>query len=439
MTEDDVEAALARIDARDPAVAREANHIYETLTWGEGPGMIDQAGVQDWLWYRLATKYLTDDPDHKRALAAAAAELFDELGLDRYAAICRSDTTATVHAAWDRSDSAGRTAMRKAMDRSGVLPPDTVNFAWRPVMGVEEAAAYSAVQRQLEAAIESGELVPGGRGWRQRQQDLTDGALDLEHPVQPGQTLRTAVLTERLSTWIREPERRSPELAEARAEVANRLLAPIEPPADLDVHLAPLLWLLEAVGDEQALTQAGYLNTAFVRRAHEEAPWDFPYRGAPRSETDDPVLHRLRALAEAIGALRTRGRKLRRTEAGTAMVDDPSRAWWAFVHDPVASPWERFVLESAAILLLEGISRADHVADWIASVAHEMGWRTEADGEAIPPPPHEVRWAVADMILERFGMLEQSGDWREREWTLTPVGVTTLTAFLRASAAGASR
>ena len=43
-------AALARIGERDEDLAREAGHVYNTLTWDEGPGQIRRAGVQDWLW-----------------------------------------------------------------------------------------------------------------------------------------------------------------------------------------------------------------------------------------------------------------------------------------------------------------------------------------------------------------------------------------------------
>ena len=47
----DVDDALARIAARDPALARRAVDAFEGLTWGEGPGVLRQAGLQEWLWY----------------------------------------------------------------------------------------------------------------------------------------------------------------------------------------------------------------------------------------------------------------------------------------------------------------------------------------------------------------------------------------------------
>ncbi len=73
-------AAIARISQHDEELAREAQHVYDTLTWGEGPGQLRRAGVQDWLWYRLATKYITSEAGYMGRLAETAAVLFDELG-----------------------------------------------------------------------------------------------------------------------------------------------------------------------------------------------------------------------------------------------------------------------------------------------------------------------------------------------------------------------
>lgn len=92
LSDDDVTAAIARIGERDDDLARDAGHVYDALTWDEGPGQIRRAGVQDWLWYRLPMKHLTDEVGYTGRLAETAAVLFDELGLDAYAAICRART-----------------------------------------------------------------------------------------------------------------------------------------------------------------------------------------------------------------------------------------------------------------------------------------------------------------------------------------------------------
>ena len=139
LTEGDVAAAIERIRASDGDVAAEAEHVVDSLTWGEGPGVIRQSGLQEWLWYVVPTKYLTDEVGYKGRFAETAAVLFDELGLDGYAAICRSEETAKVHEAFDRSDAAGRSALRKAIERSGIDPPDLDDFAWSSVMRSEDA------------------------------------------------------------------------------------------------------------------------------------------------------------------------------------------------------------------------------------------------------------------------------------------------------------
>ncbi len=152
----DVDNALARIAARDPALARRAGDAFEGLTWGEGPGLLRQAGLQEWLWYVVPTKYITDEAGYMGRLAGGAAALFDELGLHRYAAICRSSETEAVHAAFDGRDSDGIAALNKAMQRSGIVPPDLADFEWSPVMGVAEAAARSAAEDALESALTAG-------------------------------------------------------------------------------------------------------------------------------------------------------------------------------------------------------------------------------------------------------------------------------------------
>ena len=103
-----------------------------------------------------------------------------------------------------------------------------------------------------------------------------------------------------------------------------------------------------------ALTQAGYLNRSFVVRVHEQHPWEDEFRpgGMPRSETDVIVLHRLRSWLESAGALRKRGKVLRRTERGAAMSRDPLVAWEAFTRSIAPEGWDRFVIEDAAVGLL---------------------------------------------------------------------------------------
>ena len=443
LTEAEVDAAVACVDGLVGPRHGDARDIYETLTWGQGPGVLSQSGLQDWLWYRLPTKYLTDEPGYMGRFAGVAAALFDALGLDRYAAICRSTTTAGVHEAFDRSDAAGFAAMRKAVADSGIDPPDLDDFAWGAVMGIEEANARAEVGIALEGAIADGGFVVGRRGWRSRQRDVTARPLDSEHPVLPGQSWRTAIVTERISTWADAATTRSVDLGRRRARVANHLLHPIAPPPDLAERLQPMTWFLDVFGDAQPLTQAGYLNTAFLAHVHAAQPWADPFLEdrPPRTETDAVTLHRLRARLEAMGALRKRGKVLERTARGAGMAADPAAAWGSLTRKISSDPWVRFAVETCALLLVD-LGRSAPVKDVTAAVARlaaEMGWRTSG-GRAAGPDPSElaVLVAVRDAMamFELFGMLEEDGDWRHRHWTLTPAGTTTMLAILREGAAG---
>jgi hypothetical protein len=441
LSERDVEAALDRIASRNAERAQEAQHVYDTLTWGEGPGQLAQAGVQNWLWYRLPTKYLTDEPGYMTRLADIAAELFDELALDGYAAICRSRATVEVHTAFDRSSDAGYAAMRRALDVSGIEPPDTDSLRWGGVMGIEESMARTSVELALERAIDTGDLVVGGRGWRTRQREITDAALDSDHPSQSGQTWRTMITTERIGSWIDEAGRRSDELGRLRSRIGNRLLHSIDPPPDAAERLAPITWLLRRFGSEQPLTQAGYLNRAFVLAVHEERPWDDPFDTGrpPHTETDEITLHRLRGFLERAGALRKRGRVLQRTKRGTAMAVDPTTVWTAVVEHLGANPWGRFVTEMYGLLLVDrGQAELEkELTRTIAALAGGTGWRIGGTGGS-HPTDRDVSWAFSDSrsLMGLCGMLDEDGDWTARRYRMTPAGETLVLAMLRATAAG---
>jgi hypothetical protein len=396
--------------------------------------------VQNWLWYRLPTKYMTDEPGFMTRLAGIAAEMFDELELDAYAAICRARSTGEVHAAFDRSRKDGYAEMRRALDASGIEPPDTDSFRWGDVMGVEESMARSAVEDALERATDTGDLVVGGRGWRARQQEITDATLDSDHSSQPGQTWRTAIATERIGSWIDEATRRSGELGRLRSRIGNRLLHPVEPPPDVAARMAPVTWLLQRFGSEQALTQAGYLNRPFVLAVHADRPWDDPFdTGPPRSETDEITLHRLRGFLERAGALRKRGRALQRTKRGTAMAVDPATVWATFVEHLGANPWSRFVTETHGLILVDRGDPAmeKELTRIVVALAGEAGWRTDGAG-GTAPTERDVTWAFSDSraLMELCGLLHKDGDWSSSRCRLTTAGETALLAMLRATAAG---
>jgi hypothetical protein len=443
LTEDDVASAVGRIRARDAGLAEEAEHVIGSLTWGEGPGVISQSGVQEWLWYVVPTKYLTDEVGYMGRLAETAAVLFDELGLHGYAAICRSDETAKVHEAFDRSDTAGRSAMRKAIERSGIDPPDLDDFAWSSVMRTEEANARSAVEAALEDAIYTGVLTVGAKGWRGVQKQVCTRVLDGDHPQIPGQSWRTAVVTERIESWVSAAERRSPQLSEARAQIANRLLHPVERPAGANAAVRPLVWLLERWSDEQPLTQAGYLKPAFVQSLQADRPWTgpLPFDRPVKNELDDPVLHDLRGWLQRVGALRKHKASLRRSPLGRDIAADSESAWSVMTRNlVVGDDWGRFVAETGLLFLLgqyEPVS--DNAAPaFIRACTIEMGWQTTSDGITEAPSLREVSWALADArhVWDLCALTTTSGDWGSRRISLTETGRVAALSYLRHVAAG---
>ncbi|MGB5755670.1 MAG: hypothetical protein WBM50_02045 [Acidimicrobiales bacterium] len=443
LTEDDVASAVGRIGARDAGLAEEAEHVIGSLTWGEGPGVISQSGLQEWLWYVVPTKYLTDEVGYMGRLAETAAVLFDELGLHGYAAICRSDETAKVHQAFDRSDPAGRSAMRKAIERSGVDAPDLDAFAWSSVMRTEEANARSAVEAALEDAIYTGEMTVGAKAWREVQARVCRRVLDGDHPLMPGQSWRTAVVTERIESWVSAAEPRSPTLLEARAQIANRLLHPVEPPPEANVAVRPLVWLMERWGDEQPLTQAGYLKPAFVQSLQADRPWHdpFPLDRRVRNEVDDHVLHDLRGWLQRVGALRKHKAGLRRTPLGREIASDSESAWSVMTRNlVVGDDWVRFVAETGLLFFL---GQDDPVSDnaapaFIRACATDMGWQTTIDGITEPPSLRDVSWTLADArhVWDACTLTETSGDWGSRRISLTDIGRAAALSHLRHVAAG---
>ena len=116
-------------------------------------------------------KWLVDLDDKLRVVAALARAL-DLLQLPRYAAICRSGTTREILTAYETSIAHGKAAFRRAATASGVMPPDLPDFQWGAAMGWQEASAWSSTAEFLEVAVASGDLVPGRRGWKVRQQEL---------------------------------------------------------------------------------------------------------------------------------------------------------------------------------------------------------------------------------------------------------------------------
>lgn len=112
------------------------------------------------------------DLDAKLAVADAIGRALDLLGLPRYAALCRSETTRAIINAYEYSTAEGKLAFRRADAAAGIQPPDLPELSGVRQWGFQEASARSSAADFLELAIAGGDLVPGTRGWKSRQQEL---------------------------------------------------------------------------------------------------------------------------------------------------------------------------------------------------------------------------------------------------------------------------
>lgn len=426
MTARKVDTAVAAIARRDPSIGEWAQVAADGLTAGEGAEMLTQAGVQDFLWYRLPAKY----PERSwLPIARAAAALLDELGLDRYAAIAGSATTRTVLEAWGEDDTRGIARYRAAAEASGVKPPDTELLGWGSVMGLDEASAYSQTEWELERAIVSGALVPGSSGWRLRAASLTEHVLRGTAPNRAGRRWHELIIEERLRMWV---DTAHPEaLRRWRSAHADRRTGPSGPPEDLAPVTGPIRWLLQECRDGVELTQSGYLPPPMVRDGVERFGW-WEWPGQPRSEAD---VHQLGALRETAARLRLvtrRGRRLATSRHGVALLADRPGLWRTIARTIGATDdYASLLSELIAHRLLEGPAFGDALEQAIVPIVTAQGWRTGGE-------PADERHIVLSVhrplyFWRLFGLLDEV---RPRWIDGHPTGpnVTSLTAEGRAAA-----
>ena len=428
----EIEDALARLASQDAGLAQGAEAALNGLTAGEGLEVITQEGVQRFLWYELPLKWLTN-LDDKLLIADALAQLLELLELFRYAQICRSATTVEILKAYDRADGEGLTAYHKADIASGIRPPDLLNFKWGTTMGLHEVGAYSSTAEMLELAVAAGDLVPGARGWKARQQQLVQTHLDTPVPEMAGQTPKHVILTERIEQWTN--TRRSEARRKLLAGVANRLLHPVPLPAGTD-PMPSLRWLLDQLDGGIPLTQTGNLGQKFVQEAADRFGWTF--RGLPRNEDDLFDLHITRRLAQRLRLARRDGRKLVLTTKGRSLLADPEGLWRLVAGNILPdSAFEALAGEIFFVMLLNNDQLPmQDLASAVKSVAAEEGFRDSATGD--PPGDQPVNWAIGDTLrlCRVLGLLSIGGEWQDRVYGLNVGGRATALEALRARATG---
>lgn len=428
--------ALAKLRIEDADAARDAEAAIEWLTAGDGPGTLTQERIQTFLWYGLPMKWLTDT-DHHRQVAAALGRAFDLLGLPRYAELCRSAATAEVLDAYERSDADGKKAFHRADIASGIRAPNVEQLEWGPVMGLEESWARSSTAEFLELAVAGGDLAPGARGWKARQQALVRAHLTTSRIELGGRTFLDVVRTERIETWLE--GRHSP----ARRRLLEPLVEPLRTPAELsDGELdpvPPLRWLLGELVDGQPLTQTGNLSRAFVQDAAGRFGWWHPdLHGLPRTEDELYDLHQVRHLAQGLGLARRSNRKLGLTAKGKALLGDPADLWRTTARGVL--PRDSFGLAVGEVTLAILATRStvpseDLLAD-ATEVVLEEGWRDTSS--RMPPERHTISRAIhtTTNLLRALNLLATGGDWNDRSYGLSDVGKATALEALRLRATG---
>ncbi len=389
-----VPRTLARLRRTDPAAARRAERALGELLGEGGLADLTQHGLQAYLWYTLPG-------GHEPQLTAAALQsFFDLTEMHRYAAIAGSTQTKEVLRAYDEQGvPVGARAAARAMDASGVVPPDLPELEWGELMGAVETDAYQRIAVTLELALAAGELRPGGRGWRLAQQRLARHQLTL---ARPEGTLLDRVRAERLANWADGGGVQRRGLADA---ILADLLVEPSIPRDVAERVAPVQWLLElAAGrpdDEPGipLTVTGALARRVVQEASDRFDWwDLPDR-PPRSESDIWQLGELRLILQRAGMLRRSGRRLLLGTKGRALLGDAQAQWrtiMALLIDE--GEFESAAQEAGLMLLLRsaGMVEARDLIKEVADVLAGSGWRDTGDGT--PPEDLDVSRAVWDLL-----------------------------------------
>ncbi|MCB0974770.1 MAG: hypothetical protein KDB86_09460 [Actinobacteria bacterium] len=446
LSNDDITRALARIAMWDPCIALDAEHVVAELLTEDIRPNLSQSVLQDWLWERLPNAFVSNAIHLANAHAWAAGALFDELGLARYAAICVSEQTAQVFEAWGRSTRSGTAAYNRAADRSGVRPRDLIDFRWSVLPFGQEAAAYRAVGQALERAISEFRLRPGARGWRRIQANITSNVLDSDHPTMPGQSWRTAVLTEKVASWLAAADERAPRLARARASIANRLLHWPAAPSDAAEVVGALQSFLLDWGDERPVANTfGVCGDASATGGEAGSSRLARYRESqdgPPDVFDEAAVSDVVQWMQKAGALKRYKQSLRCTPRGRNMLVGPNYAWRVLAENLGGSGWAGFVAETAILYLaVEGRAvPVSEVESFVQAAAAEMGWQAVRAGGQ-PPTMKMVQNCLAEVapIWSIVGFVDDDTASGRRTFSLTYHGHALAVAFLHYRAVDGSR
>jgi hypothetical protein len=413
-----IEILLAGMDPSSADLARAA------LSWllPEDAELADlgQLELQEFLWYLLPTKWLVETSE-LHEIAWSLADLCTAAGYDRYSALCRAPATHRLLDAWQDDDhEPARKAMIAAIGSSGVDPPDTPLLHWGAVFGEAEHSARLQVSQALEQAVDAGELVPGGRGWKQQAARITEASLMMPRMDLRGGTLHQAVCRERGRTWVAGPPAVRQRLL---TEMLPLLDGEVAVPAEASECLTPLRWLLEHIGDGVTLTQAGWLPKALVLEANERFGWFDFFGFTLRTETDLPELAILNELARRARLITRKGRKVALSAKGRRALGDPDLLWHLAVADifPAGTyEGEGAALAAATLVKANGPLPRSTVEDKVGA-GLQGRWRTAA-GDSLQGWSGLEATRDFGLLMGVFGWIEPGDDWQNRVWTLTSPG-----------------
>ncbi|MBO0837980.1 MAG: hypothetical protein J2P28_21030, partial [Actinobacteria bacterium] len=430
----EIAAALAKLAKHNAAAVGDADAALDWLTHEQGLTALTQERVQDFCWYQLPMKWLISY-DEKVRVATALAEALDLLQLPRYAAVCRSEATREILTAYEESPQLGKAAYRRAAIASGIYPPDLPELEWGQVMGVQEVSAWSSVADFLEMAVASGQLVPGARGWKTRQQELVRAHINISQTGLLGQTFAHAILTERTETWVN--LRHSETRRQIVAALANSLLHPANLPEGTTDPLPRVRWLLAELDEGVVLTQTGNLNRKLVQQSVDMFGWDFP--NPPRSEDEFFDLYQVHTLVKKLGLARRKGRMLTLTAKGRSLLTDPDELWRT-VATRLLPRDNDFALYTGELFLALLVSADSVPLREIRATIHQAV-REEGFGDSLtglPPDEDDVSWAmhVTLNLTRALGLLAVGADWQDRDYGLSEVGKATALEALRSRATG---
>lgn len=421
------ERVLPLLEARGDDPASDARAAWDSLTASGDVPMLSLHSLEYFLWYTLPTKFLTSAEDQRAiAIAIALGDLFSELGYEDAAALCRSPVTMRVVAAWDHSPNRGHQAMIKALDDSGVEPPDTEALEWGGMMGMTESTVYELAADALEEALLQGEITPGRRGWKRAQAEALRRFLTAPLHSLDERTPQAAVWQERQGFWAEPPARplRQALIRPVRDTIRRRPDAP----AAMEEGMRPLLRLLELCGEGLPLTPAGYMAPGTVRALVGELAW-WDWDKPPRSEADVPQLMALRDFARQAGLVRRVRGRLSLTPSGRRALAEPEALWTVAVRAlSGGADFAAAVRELLLVRMLQGDVDSRAVVEELVPVLAEAGWRP-SDGRDLTGDM--VSFVIWDVIrpMELLGMIVV-GRWPDRSVKLTAAGGAGARAIL---------